>query len=123
MPGWQPNWHDVAFDHAAATDAAAACRETARRIADVLAAMGDARAAVTADWAGRLVGEFEGEEAAVAGDLELVRSEALALAQRIDAAADDARAEQRHREAERDRWHEEKAAADRLRELQHPGHH
>lgn len=121
MPGWQPSWHDVAFDHAAAADAAEQCRETARRIDEVLAALGAARPAVTASWAGRLVGEFEAEESAVAGDLELVRAEALALAASIDAAADDARAEQRRREADRDRWHEEKAAADRRRELEQRG--
>lgn len=104
MPDWQPDWSDVVFDHAAASDAAAACRATAATIDRGLHAERAARDDATMQWHGSLLRRFESATVRIATDLDDVRQELLALARRIEAGADEAATEQRRREAERDRW-------------------
>lgn len=107
MPSWSPEWEDVAFDHARAADAADALRSAAGTTSDVRHAMPGAAGDATEDWDGELVGDFTTEEAAVGTRLEGLREELVALAARIEAGSEDAHAEQRRREAGRERWLEE----------------
>lgn len=107
MPDWQPDWSDVVFDHAVATDAAAACRATAATIDWALHAERAARDDATTQWHGALLGRFEDATMRITTDLDELRQELLALVHRIEAASDEAAAEQRRRDAERDRWRQQ----------------
>jgi hypothetical protein len=110
--GWQPNWSDVTFDRTTALAAAQACRSAAAQADAVTGGLGRSASAAAADWEGlaRLVFETDvghaGQQLAVVGD------QLLALARRIEAAAEAAVAEQARRERQRERWREEQAAAD-----------
>lgn len=104
MQDWQPDWSDVVFDHAAATDAAAACRATAATIDRALHAERAGRDDATSQWQGALLGRFEEATVRITTDLDELRQDLLALAHRIEAGSDEAAAEQRRRDAERDRW-------------------
>jgi hypothetical protein len=110
--GWQPNWSDVSFDRGAALAAAQACRSAAAQADAVAGGLGRAATAATVDWEGlaRLV--FETDVGHAGRELASVGEQLLALAQRIEAAAEAAVAEQARRERQRERWREEQAAAD-----------
>lgn len=108
MPDWQPNWEDVSFDHGLAAEAAAACRAAAGTAEEVTSAMAAAAPGAQADWKGDMAREFAAEEPVIREDLGQVEADLEALAQRIEAAAEEARADQRRREDDRARWQEEK---------------
>lgn len=105
MPDWQPNWSDVEFDHAAATEAARECRTAARTIDQALTGLAGLPAAD--HWTGRYKDEWEDDQVPTADDLRGTADDLRALARAIDAAAEDARLEQQARERERERWRDE----------------
>lgn len=115
MPGWRPEWADVAFDHGAAAHAAAACRSAARRTSTVRDELTHQARAVTATWEGLGRAAFTTDVDGAQQVLDALADEMLRLAARIDLASDQATLEQRRREAERERWRREKAAADARR--------
>jgi hypothetical protein len=105
VPDWQPNWSDVAFDHGAATTAAAECRASARALDTALGGLDGLPA--TDHWVGQYEDDWSADQAPTRTDLGGTRDDLRALARAIDQAAADARAEQTHREQERARWREE----------------
>jgi hypothetical protein len=110
--GWQPNWTDVSFDRASALAAAQACRSAAAQADAVTGGLGRAASTAAEDWEGlaRLV--FDTDVGHAGQQLALMGDQLLALARRIEAAAEAAVAEQARRERQRERWREEQAAAD-----------
>lgn len=110
MPDWTPNWSNVVFDHAAAADAAEACRSASRSIASVTGTAGGARGDAVADWSGAYRDDFDAEEPVVLEDLEETRTDLIGLAAAIESGASQARAEQTRREQDRDRWRREQAS-------------
>lgn len=121
MPGWQPTWADVAFDHAAASAATEACRATAQCVGDVLEGLVRSARAAGVGWIRLGRDAFDTDVQAAITVLSAMRDELLTLAQRIEAASDDAIVEQTRRELERERWRQEKAEADRRRAQQAQG--
>lgn len=117
MPDWQPNWDDVVFDHAAADEAAAACRAAARQIDEVRGEMPGHRTTALEEWRGRYADDFDVEEVAVGRELDAVAADLRALARSIDAAAEAATTEQSNRAADRVRWREELEEENRLRRM------
>ena len=111
MPGWNPNWSDVRFDHAAVAAAADTCRRTAGSLDMATDAHVRAFRDAAEAWTGRAADRL-GDQAHHledrAGDLV---AQLLRAADGLEAAGEQARQEQRHREAERDRW---RAERDRL---------
>ena len=105
MPDWQPEWSDVAFDHAAASTAAEECRASARALDAALAGLSGLPA--TDHWVGRFKDDWSADQNPTRTDLGGTRDDLRALARAIEQAAADARAEQTRREDERERWWEE----------------
>lgn len=105
MPDWEPNWSDVAFDHAAATTAVTECRSSARAIDGALGGLDGLPA--TDHWVGRYKDDWSEDQGPTRTDLQGTAADLRALATAIEEAAAAARAEQAHREGERERWREE----------------
>lgn len=107
MPTWQPIWTDVRFDHAKAADAAFELR----RCASLLERQTDQRMRLAAtaqrEWRGRARDQFDDELARISVRATWLAEGLRRLASSIDEAADDARLEQRRRESDRARWHDE----------------
>jgi hypothetical protein len=118
MPGWQPTWADVTFDHAAASAAAESCRAAAQRVDDVLEGLVRSARSARVGWIRLGRDAFDTDVHAAITVLSAMRDDLLALARRIEAARDDAIVEQARRERERERWHRERAEADRRRRAQ-----
>ncbi len=115
MPNWQPNWEDVRWDWGAADHAA----NTLRNAADTLDRMaydrmGWAREA-QAEWRGRFREMFDQNFDGDLRDAHRLGNEMREMADRINRLSRQARAEQDHRECERDRWRREKEEEDRRR--------
>jgi uncharacterized protein YukE len=109
MPDWQPDWSDVRFDHAAAEAAAAECDRTAAVIGDQRACRAELARLAGARWRGRNRDDFDAAAARLDGDAAALAATLTSLAARIRQAADQARAEQARREAQRASWHREQA--------------
>ena len=109
MPGWQPNWEDVRFDHAGAQEAAAECDACAAFLDGRQAALGPAIAAARVEWRGLHRQRFDDETDLLDHEARGLADELRLTAARIRADADAARAEQRRRELDRERWFEERA--------------
>lgn len=123
MPDWQPNWQDVAFDHARAAAAADACDRAAASLVLTVDRLATVRTAATrtADWTGRYAEDFDTEAAAAGGDAGTTRTALADLARQIRAAGVAATAEQGAREASRARWRVEAAAEAAAGERCRPG--
>lgn len=106
MPPWQPNWNDVAFDQAKATEAASQCHTSAGTLDTILGGRSGLEA--TDHWTGAYEVQYADEEPALFGALSDLRSDLLDLARRIEAAAREATAEQTRREDDRQRWRDER---------------
>ena len=115
MPSWQPNWSDVRFDHAQARhaiDQLRACAalldsQTERRV--ILARRAQE------EWRGRAREQFDEELRGIVSRAADLVDSMRSLAAYIEQAALDAAAEQRRREAARERWRaENRAEIDRL---------
>lgn len=102
MPDWQPNWSDVVFDHGAATTAVEECRAAARSVDAALTGLAGLPA--TDHWVGRYKDDWSDDQGPTRTDLTRTAADLRALARAIEAAAGEARAEQAHREGERERW-------------------
>lgn len=109
MPGWQPNWEDVRFDHAGAQEAAAQCDGCAAFLDGRHAALGPAIAAARVEWRGVHRERFDDETVLLDHEARVLADELRLTAARIRADADAARQEQRRREFDRERWLEERA--------------
>ncbi|HVM00795.1 MAG TPA: hypothetical protein VM324_16010 [Egibacteraceae bacterium] len=103
------------FDHAAAQAAAAQCQAVANRLVSARSRRGQLARLAAERWEGRYGEEFDREDAAVDTRTERLVVALRNLAGATGDAARAARAEQDRREAERARWHREKAAADQRR--------
>lgn len=108
MPAWQPNWEDVRFDHAAAAEAADACRRAATTADAAGEGISAAAPSALQDWSGGLSDDFRRETPELGRELGDRREELNALAEQIAAAGAEARAEQLRRERARERWHDER---------------
>lgn len=121
VPDWQPNWDDVAFDHAKAQAAVDECNLTAGALLTVLEGLDLAHASLRTDssWQGVYRDDFDTEQPLVRADAEAARSALKVLAGDIAQAMTDAAAEQARRVADRVRWQaevdQERAARDALR--------
>lgn len=110
MPNWQPNWNNVRWNHVTADQAVSALRRVAQILRQTQIDREIAAQRAADEWRGPHRETFDN----YCGD---ARGRSLELADAYDAAArqiaeSSARAtsEQRHREAERERWHREKDA-------------
>jgi uncharacterized protein YukE len=115
MPDWQPNWSDVAFDHAAVAAGAEDCRAAALAIEAAVDAHARAADVARTDFSGRARQEFDAGGDRFARDAARLVAELRATAAALEGAADDARTEQARRERERERW---RAERDRERALE-----
>jgi hypothetical protein len=113
MPDWTPEWEDVEFDHAAAAEAAGACRRSATRVRsqwnDIVA---PAVAPAQQDWTGRLAQEFTTDVWTIGGELLTVATQLDNLATQIETASAEARAEQLLRIEARSLWRAQRAQED-----------
>src|SRR5262245_8283383 len=113
MPDWTTEWEDVEFDHAAAAEAAAACRRTATRVRSQWNdGVAPAIAPAQQDWTGRLAQEFTTDVWTIGSELLTVATQLDDLAAQIEMASAQAQAEQLRRVEERARWRAEKALED-----------
>lgn len=115
MPSWSPEWADVSFDAVAASAAIAALRAAASTIDTTTDARVRTAAEAQRDWVGRTRATFDDElrrHVRTAADLA---SACRSAAASIEAAVADAGAEQRRRELDRERWHDERTAEERAR--------
>jgi hypothetical protein len=117
MPNWQPNWEDVAFDHAAAQAAIDECLAAAGALDTGFGGVATANAALTTDgaWVGAYQVEYDGARATLSGDASVLAAELRRVAGSIQTARGAATTEQTQRENDRERWRTEKAAEDAAR--------
>lgn len=112
MPGWTPRWDDVVFDHVAADRVIAVARSLARSL-DLDAQVRSQRNRGVLDaWEGQMRDRAAPRLRAVPTELRELADRLVRLAADVEAAAADAHADQRHREAERVRWRRERDAED-----------
>lgn len=107
MPDWQPDWSDVSFAHAEATEAAEACRTAARRLGGLGGRRDDMAGDVVLEWSGRYRDDFDRALIRHRRWTERLIERLLAQATRIDAAAADATRIQGDRDGDRTRYREE----------------
>lgn len=110
QPDWSPQWADVRFDHAAAAQAADACRRAIRTFENVADASARAAGTATRDWTGRAQDEFETAHRRWLERCAAQVDELLRTIELIEGAADQARTAQVARERDRDRWYAERHA-------------
>ena len=110
MPTWQPDWTDVTFDQAAASAAADECDAMAMRLRDAAAERHDLSIAARDGWRGRHREDFDQTVGHLSAQSDRLEQQLRRLAVAIRAAAAQARVEQAGREAQRHRWHQERAA-------------
>jgi uncharacterized protein YukE len=115
MPNWQPNWNDVQWNQGAAREASAALRRAAARLRDTWSERQRLAAAACEQWRGRYRDEFDVALRGMGATALNLADSYEQKANEIDSASRRAEAEQRHRDAERDRWRREKADEDRRR--------
>ena len=110
MPGWQPNWADVRFDHAAAQAAVDELERAAAVLADQRTRRRHLADAARAEWRGRHRQTFDAEHRHLLIVSRRLEDDLRAAARAVAAAAEQARAEQRRREEARETWRREQAA-------------
>ena len=110
MPGWEPDWADVRFDHAAAQAAVDELERAAAVLADQRARRRQLADAVRTEWRGRHRRTFDAEHRHLLIASRRLEDDLRSAARAVAAAAEQARAEQRRREAARETWRREKAA-------------
>lgn len=110
-PNWQPDWDDVRFDHGAASEAVAECRQAINTLNSVGHAHARAAMDAQSDWSGSASDRFSEQrtlvEAAIEGAVEALQ-DAIDAIQRAATAATN---QQAARVESRRRWHAEMAAA------------
>lgn len=107
MPSWRPDWVDVDFDHAAAAAAVTALRSTARLVDTQADARVRLAATAQAEWRGRARVVFDAELRRMSREAADLADGCRRAAAAIEAAADEARVEQRRRVDDRERWRDE----------------
>lgn len=113
MPGWQPNWQAVRWNHEAANQAAAALDRAAHELEQTITdRMRSAQVAQVA-WVGAHRNTFDRRH-----DEDLRQARTLAAdfrdaARRIRSTSQEAREEQNRRLREQERWKREKADEER----------
>ena len=110
MPGWQPNWTDVRFDHGAAAQAIVELEATARVLVETGGDLARSADIAQQEWRGRYRQRFDDERAALERERESLIGGLRADADRIRQAAEAATYEQRRREDDRGRWRTEDSA-------------
>lgn len=117
MPDWQPNWEDVAFDHAAAQAAISQCKLSAGALDTGFTGFAQAVTALRTNgaWTGAYQSDYDGAQGRLGTDAGHTAGDLRTLASAIEAAAGKAKAEQTRREQDRARWRREKAAEDEAR--------
>jgi uncharacterized protein YukE len=116
MPNWQPDWHDVRWNH----DASGQAASELRRVADEIDRSCSERSRIVEqtmqEWRGVHRGRFDNHLRDASRRFRALADEYRAVAARIDAAAQRAREEQTRRVRDRERWRLEKEAEDRRRD-------
>jgi hypothetical protein len=105
--GWEPNWNDVRWDHAAAGEMIAVLRQTAGILDTVSMELRHAALRSVAEWHGGHQQTFQERHARLLARIHEVRDRcgyAADMVQRVDHAA---RVEQCRRERERAEWERE----------------
>ena len=115
MPNWQPNWNNVHWDWGAADEAVNALR----RAADLLDRSVQERLSVAREaqreWRGRYREQFDEDLARIVARARVLAAQFRDAAGRIAAASQRAYEEQRHRQAEWERWEREREEEERAR--------
>lgn len=115
MPNWQPNWADVRWDWGASDAAGAALRRMADLLDGTAHEREQAARQAQAEWRGVYRDRFDTELAQMLSRAHGLANDCRDAAGRVARAAQQAYAEQQHREQERERWRREKAEEDRRR--------
>jgi uncharacterized protein YukE len=110
VPNWQPDWEDVQFQHGAASEAAAACRRAAHELDTVATTFARARRTLETEgqWQGNARDDFDTEASEIPGEISDTRDALNRLAGQLADASAAAHAEQAGREAQRQRWYNER---------------
>lgn len=114
MPNWQPIWEDVSFDYVAAEDAIAECQSCARYLDERSLVLGPSIQSAREQWRGRFRDEFDDEIADLEREASAAAADLRSAAVHIQHDIDEARDEQRRREAMRQQWWAEKYQEDLL---------
>lgn len=103
-PGWEPEWRDVRWDHAAVVAAADRYDVLAAHLGAASAERRQAAQAVLVGFAGLHANRFRFLHAAAVDRLDALAAHLRTAAEQLRAADHHARREQHRREAERRRW-------------------
>ncbi len=104
MPAWQPDWSDVPFDHAAAHEYAAACRQTSATLHNIADQRIRLAAQAVIDWEGPKRTRFDSDIAKWNTEAAALAEQLNSVAVRVESASDTARRLQAQRESDRARW-------------------
>jgi hypothetical protein len=107
MPTWNPNWHDVSFDHVAAEDYIERCKTAIRNLEEWREARDRGAKRARKDWAGPHRETFDMKRTTINSETEEVVDRIEASARSVGNAARWAHQEQHRREQDRARWHRE----------------
>jgi hypothetical protein len=109
MPNWTPIWRDVTFNHAAANQYAATCRQSAATLRRVVDERSLAASSATIDWEGAHRTTFDRGIRSWGQQAERVIAQLRFIASQVDDAAAKALLLQNEREDGRRRWYAEDA--------------
>jgi uncharacterized protein YukE len=109
MPNWTPNWRDVTFNHAAANQYAATCRQSAAILRRLVDERSVAAASATVDWEGPHRTTFDRGIKSWAQQADTIIARLRYIATQVEEAAARALFMQAEREDSRRRWYAEDA--------------
>jgi membrane-bound lytic murein transglycosylase len=121
MPNWEPNWHDVKWDHGAAAEAAHALESAAASLDESAHRRRQVADQAREEWRGRKREEFDMQLDKMLRRAAELAAEFRAKASEICRADQRAFEEQRRRELERERWRHEKEMEERQSLLRQQG--
>ncbi|MDP8931245.1 MAG: hypothetical protein M3O70_22415 [Actinomycetota bacterium] len=106
----QPNWQDVRFNQAAASEAIEQCRSVAAELRRTNQERNGLASLAREGWQGRYRDEFDEDLPSLTAGASTVAALLDALALAIEAAAEGAMQEQGAREQQRQQWRQKQAA-------------
>lgn len=108
MPSWNPDWTNVRFDHAAAQQAVDELGRCATMLDDQTTERVRLARTAQQEWRGAARHRFDDELATLTSRAAWLVSNLRSLAADIERSSEAARTEQRRRELDRARWHDER---------------
>jgi uncharacterized protein YukE len=112
-PNWNPNREKVKWDYGAASEAANELRRAASLLRETATRRSAAAEAAKAEWRGRYREEFDRKLSDMLRQAREMADQMERKAREIESASERARAEERRRRDEIERWEREKKEAER----------